>query len=322
MQRKSPVSQQKGVCLLSFRSQSKKLQAQHQQITARIIIMPVQLLPFQKLVDIPDVAQRHRSAIRKLAITSIVLIWTILSLFVTSMIVSGASRFYTSLLLFLTTGIPLMVILLVLVSISSGIALCNTDKWASADSCCNLMRSRRAAHCTRSCTGSKHCCARLSNAHIGASVLTGLVLVLYLVALFSDCSQAADHRADYEYYTRTSSEPESRPRSNYYDGRYDTTTRRYRHYRHYYHGSTSCGAAAGFEIPAIILLISLVATTARSAYLLRQIEQSMPEVAVLPPGKMVTQYDQLVPFVPHPIDTGNDEQSASTDGTIVLSTPV
>jgi len=285
--------------------------------------MPVQLLPFQKLVDIPEVAQRHRPAIRKLAITSIVLIWTILSLFVTSMIVSGVSRFYTSLVLFLSTGIPLMVIVLLLVSISSGIALCNTGKWASADSCCNLMRSRRAACCTRSCSGSKHCCARLSNTHIGASVLTSLVLVLYLVALFSDCSEAASNRVDYEYYKSASSEPESRPRSNYYDGRYDTTTtRRYRHYRRYYYGSTSCGAAAGFEITTIILLISLVATTARSAYLLRQVEQSMPEVAVLPPGKMVTQTDELVPFVPHPIHTGNDEKSESTDGTIVLAASV
>jgi len=286
--------------------------------------MPVQLLPFQKLVDIPDVAQRHRPAIRKLAITSIVLIWTILSLFVTSMIVSGASQFYTSLVLFSTTGIPLMVMLLVLVSTSSGIALCNTDRWASADSCCNLMRSRRAAHCTRSCSGSKHCCARLSNTHIGASVLTSLVLVLYLVALFSDCSQAAGNRADYDYYTRTSSDADSRPRSSYYDGRYDTTAsaRRYRHSRYYYHGSTSCGAAAGFEITTIILLISLVATTARSAYLLRQIEQSMPEVAVLPPGKMVTQSDELAPFVPHTIDNVDDEKSESADGAIVLATSV
>merc|ERR1712032_1406048 len=184
-------------------------------------------------------------------------------------------------------------------------------------------RSRRAACCTRSCSGSKHCCARLSNTHIGASVLTSLVLVLYLVALFSDCSEAASNRVDYEYYKSASSESESRPRSNYYADRYDTTTtRRYRHYGRYYYGSTSCGAAAGFEITTMILLLSLVATTARSAYLLRQIEQSMPEVAVLPPGKMVTQTDELVPFVPHPIGNGNDEKSESTDGTVVLSTPV
>jgi len=259
--------------------------------------MAVQLLPFQKLVDIPEVAQRHRSAIRKLAITSIVLICTIVSLFVISMIVSGSSEFLASLALFATTGIPLLVILLVLVSISSAVALCNTDKWASADVCCNLMRSRRAARCTRSCSGSKHCCARLSNTHIGVSVLTSLVLVLYVVALVFDCGQAGSYRAEYE------------SESNYYD-------------RRYYYGSTSCGTAAGFEITTIILLISLVATTARSAYLLRQIEQSMPEVEVLPPGKMVTQSDELVPFVPHPIDNGNDEKSESTDGTIVLSTPV
>jgi len=163
-------------------------------------------------------------------------------------------------------------------------------------------------------------------------VLTILVLVLYLVALFSDCSQAASNlgyqSSRYEYYNSPNArryKSESRPRSNYYGGRYDTTTtaaRRSRQYRPYNYGSTSCGAAAGFEITTIILLISLVGTTARLAYFLRQIEQPMPEVAVLPPGKMVTQSDELAPFVPHPIDTGDDEQSASTDSTIVLSTPV
>merc|ERR1719482_1001817 len=183
------------------------------------------------------------------------------------------------------------------------------------------MRSRRAARCTRSCSGSKHCCARLSNIHIGASVMTILVLVLYLVALFADCDAVASNRADSEYAMSKRSKSKSRARFNYYDDRYDTTTRRYHHYDddRYYYGSTSCGTAAGFEITTIILLISLVATTARSAYLLRQIEQSMPEVAVLPPGKMVTQSDQLVPFVPHPIDTENDEKSESTDGTTVLT---
>ena len=92
--------------------------------------------------------------------------------------------------------------------------------------------------------------------------------------------------------------------------------------RHPYDGPTDCGAAAGFEITTIILLISLVATTAGSAYLLRQIEQSMPEVAVLPPGKMVTQSDQLMPFVSHPIDNVKDENSESADGNVIPSTPV
>jgi len=280
--------------------------------------MAVQLLPFQKLVDIPDVAQRHRCAIRGLAIASIVLICTIICLFVTSMIVSGISQFYISLMMFLTTGIPLLVILTVLVLASSGLALCNTDKWASADSCCNLMRSHRAAHCTRSCSGSKHCCARLSNTHIGTSVLTSLVLVLYLVTLFSDCGQAANNLADYEHDMATTTT------TDFYGGeyRYRSGEYRYNSNRRWYYGSTSCGAAAGFEITTIILLVSLVATTARSAYLLRQIEQSMPDVAVLPPGKMVTQSNESLPFVPHPIDNGNNEKSESTDGTIILSTPV
>jgi len=275
----------------------------------------VQLLPFQKLVDIPDVAQRHRCAIRGLAIASIVLICTIISLFVTSIFLSGVSYFYTSLLMFLTTGIPLLVILTVLVLASSGLALCNTDKWASADSCCNLMRSHRAAHCTRSCSGSKHCCARLSNTHIVTSVLTSLFLVLYLLPLFSDCGEAANNLADYEHDMATTTT------TDFYGGGYRYRSS-YNSNRRYYYGSTSCGAAAGFEITTIILLVSLVATTARSAYLLRQIEQSMPEVAVLPPGKMVTQSDESLPFVPHPIDNGNNEKSESTDGTIILSTPV
>jgi len=280
--------------------------------------MSVQLLPFQKLVDIPEVAQRHRCAIRGLAITSIVLICTIFFLFLASLISSRVSELYMSFGLLVLIGIPSMVVLLFLVSISSAVALCNTDKWASADVCCNLMRSHRAARCTRSCSGSKHCCARLSNIHIGASVMTSLVLVLYLVTLSTGCAQAASYRADYEYDMSKRSESESRSRSNfhYYDGRYDTTTRRY------YYGSTSCGVTAGFEITTIIFLISLVATTARSAYLLRQIEQSMPEVEVLPPGKMVAQSDELVPCVSHPIDNVNDEKSESTDGTIVPSTAV
>jgi len=126
--------------------------------------------------------------------------------------------------------------------------------------------------------------------------MTSLVLVLYLVTLSTGCVEAAQNRADYEHDTN----------ANYY---YD---------RRYHYGPTSCGVTAGFEITTIIFLISLVATTARSAYLLRQIEQSMPEVEVLPPGKMVTQSDELVPSMPHPISNVNDEKSESTDDTIVL----
>jgi len=344
--------------------------------------MSVQLLPFQKLVDIPDVAQRHRCAIRRLAITSIVLMCTLVFLSMASIISSGASQLYTSFSLLLIVGIPSMVILLFLVSISSVVALCNTDKWVSADVCCNLMRSNPAC-CTRSCSGRKHCCARLSNAHIRASVLASLICLLFLAAIFTGCGEPADNYSDeHEYGTGTGSgytcnddiaanhlgtgneKIRTCPRTGTcvvplakgggtvtftctrsgwacLNGKCDVAH------------EESCGVSAGFEITTIILLISLVATTARSAYLLRQIEQSMPEVAfALPPGKMVTQADQLapvvphsiesmpdvtfalspgqmvaqadqlVPVVPHSIDTGNDETSKSTDGTVVLSTPV
>jgi len=48
-----------------------------------------------------------------------------------------------------------------------------------------------------------------------------------------------------------------------------------------------CRLLSGFEVPALILMICLVATTARSAWLLRQIEQGQPEIELLPAGKMV-----------------------------------
>jgi len=48
-----------------------------------------------------------------------------------------------------------------------------------------------------------------------------------------------------------------------------------------------CRVLSGFEVPALILMICLVATTARSAWLLREIEQGQPEIELLPAGKMV-----------------------------------
>ena len=246
--------------------------------------MPVQLLPFQKLVDIPDVAQRHRCAIRGLAITSIVLICTIACLFVSTLISAGATLPGSKTLLFLIfIGIPSMILLFFVTCIPSVISRHNTDKWVSTDRCCNLMRSHPAC-CTRCCSGSKHCCARLSSMHIGASVLASVICVLFVVVLISGCSEF-----EYEKKMRTTTR-----------SYWETTTTRPDWDRSY----ESCNWTAGFETTAILLLLSLVATTARSAYLLRQIEQSMPELEVLPPGKMVTQYDQLVTFVSEPVDTG------------------
>lgn len=46
---------------------------------------------------------------------------------------------------------------------------------------------------------------------------------------------------------------------------------------------------ATFEVPTLILLLCLIVTTARSAWLLREIEQGQPDIALLPPNKMVVQ---------------------------------
>merc|ERR1719271_1617310 len=62
-----------------------------------------------------------------------------------------------------------------------------------------------------------------------------------------------------------------------------------------------CRVLSGFEVPALILMICLVATTARSAWLLRQIEQGQPEIELLPAGKMVVHAFEDLPAV---IQTG------------------
>merc|ERR1712224_891515 len=44
---------------------------------------------------------------------------------------------------------------------------------------------------------------------------------------------------------------------------------------------------ATFEVPALVLMFCLAIVTTRSAYLLRLIEQEMPQIEPLPAGKMV-----------------------------------
>merc|ERR1719182_1029080 len=72
------------------------------------------------------------------------------------------------------------------------------------------------------------------------------------------------------------------------------STNTYRHHRHHHsehhsdhHDNPRCKLQAMFEIPLLILTICLVATTARSAWLLRQIEQAQPEIELLPAGKIL-----------------------------------
>lgn len=151
--------------------------------------MAVQLLPFQKLTDIPEVAQRHRHAICGLAITSIVLVSLIICLFMTTLISTSAMSLYTTRVLFMMFGLPSMAIVFILVLVSSVVSLRNTERWVSTDVCCNLMRSQPAC-CTKSCGSNKHCCARLSRAHIAASVFTSLLWVLLAVILLVGCSES------------------------------------------------------------------------------------------------------------------------------------
>jgi len=57
--------------------------------------------------------------------------------------------------------------------------------------------------------------------------------------------------------------------------------------QHQYESSKhACSVLAGFEVPALALMICLSITTALSAHLLRKIEQTQPEIELLPAGKM------------------------------------
>ena len=154
--------------------------------------MPVQLLPFQKLVDMPNMAQRYRRAICGLAIASIVLIILILSLLVCAFIASFATYALWTQVLFVFAGIPLVVMVVILVCTSSYISLRNTDKWASTDVCCNLTRSHPTC-CTKRCASNKHCCARMSCLHIAASVWTSLFCVLLVTLIVTGCTNVYDY---------------------------------------------------------------------------------------------------------------------------------
>merc|ERR1712224_118463 len=141
--------------------------------------------------------------------------------------------------------------------VSSIVSLRNTDKWAPTDACCNLMRSQPAC-CTKSCGGNKHCCARLSSVFIAASVFSSLLFVLLVSSLIVGCSVVT-----YNYT---------------FSYRYQSIV-----------DNSVCGKMAGAEAAGLILLVCLIATTARAAWLVRAIEKEQAAIAVLPPNKMVVQ---------------------------------
>jgi len=241
--------------------------------------MAVQLLPFQKLADIPDVAQRHRCAIRGLAITSIVLVFSVLffGLIPTMAIISNTSSYNTIAMLWLG-GVPLMTIVFLLVLVSSIVSLRNTDKWASTDACCNLMRSQPAC-CTKSCGGNKYCCARLSSAFIAASVFSSLLFVLLVASLIAGCTEKI-----YSYYYSWCGTSDYSS-YNYYGPQYSEAPARY----HSTADNSICVRMSGAEAAGLILLVCLIATTARAAWLVRAIEKEQADIAVLPANKMVVQ---------------------------------
>lgn len=176
----------------------------------------------------------------------------------------------------------------ILVLVSSIIALRNTDKWAPTDICCNLMRSQPAC-CTKCCSGNKHRCARLSCLYIVASICSSLLLVLVGVAFVVGCMESST--STFEYYQMV----DDAKRSNMEYSAYHDYPRRYPV------ASTTPYVAADvqvppsvcvpllpYQLPLVVLLLSLVVTTARSAWSIRQIENNQPNIAMLPPTKMVT----------------------------------
>jgi len=250
--------------------------------------MAVPLLPFQKIVDIPETALRYRHEICKLASTSIVLASLILIMAFISTAVSGWSPAMG--ILFLCV-IPLETLFLfILVLATSIVAICNTDKWAPADKCCNLMRSYPAC-CTKCYGGNKHCFARLSSFYIMASVYAGLSSLIAGLALIAGCIASSVHYNDSDA-----------KHSDYYSS-----------YSADYYTRRSLSSAQSFriqlftyQVSSLVLLLCLVVISARLAWSIRQIENNQPDIAVLPPTKMVTL---------HAVDNMSVGQSIIVSGT-------
>merc|ERR1719198_580123 len=159
-------------------------------------------------------------------------------------------------------------ILFILVLASSIIALCNTDKWVSTDKCCNLMRSNPAC-CSKCCGGNKHSCARLSALYIATSVHAGISFFIAGVALISGAIRCND---DFNYQSYDS--------DTFYQGYYGA--------QRYYSRRPVCVQLFSYQFPSLIFLFFLVGITARLARSIRQIENNQPDIAVLPPTKMIT----------------------------------
>jgi len=245
-------------------------EAEHAQL-----LPPVTLSPFQKLVDVPEVAERSRRPLCVLAIFSIVLISLVLGLFATAFMINSAANPKSPAvnIMVILVDTPFMISTFVLVLVVNIVSLHNMNKWSSTDVCCNLLRSKPAC-CTKSCgdSSNKHCCASLACAHLGTAILTFGFLVAFIITFACQYAESSDS--------------ESPSYNNYYYNANYYYVRQTRQRRNYYTG-VPLSVLAMFEIPAIILLLFLIATTARSAIVLRAIEKEQPKRPLLPRGKMV-----------------------------------
>jgi len=111
---------------------------------------------------------------------------------------------------------------------------------------------------------------------------------------------------------RTTSYPRSvyRTFSQYHRNPYTTTA-----YDDGYDGA-SCAIVSTFEVPSIILLICLTIITSRLAWLLRLIENSQPEIPLMPPQKMVVMVqhvDRDMVVMPTTVVADEDKEQTKTD---------
>merc|ERR1711907_928934 len=145
---------------------------------------------------------------------------------------------------------------------------------------------------------------------------------------------AHDYSSYYEQHKyesskhRSTAEP-TREYSSYYkyeSSKHRSTAEPARDYssyweQHKYESSKhACSVLAGFEVPAIALMICLAITTATAARLLRKIEQAQPEIELLPAGKMVGVVQTCEDAVPDLIKANVIEDAAQVKND-VNSTP-
>merc|ERR1712224_1022389 len=83
-----------------------------------------------------------------------------------------------------------------------------------------------------------------------------------------------------------------------------------------YPDTSSCAIVSTFEVPSIILSICLTIIISRLAWLLRLIENSQPEIPLMPPQKMVVMVqhvDKNMVVVPTTVVADEDKEKTKTE---------